>query len=159
MNTFLTIKKKLDEEDISYKILEHAPVRTSEEAAIIRGHTREEGMERGAKAMIIRSEGEFYQFVLPGNKKLNFRKIKAILKTQSASLATPEEVEKAIGCTPGAVPPFGNLFGIKTYVDESLLENDEIDFNAGKHTISITMNVKDWMKVVGPEAVSVVQNT
>ncbi len=150
MDTFNKIKKKLDELKISYKVREHAPVWTSEEAAVVRGYSREEGMRRGAKAMVIRSEGKFFQFVLPGNKKLDFKEIKRILNTESASLATASEVEKVIGCAPGAVPPFGTIFGVKTFVDKSLLENDEIDLNAGKHTISITMKVSDWMNVVKP---------
>ena len=150
MNTFETIKKKLDSEGVSYKILEHEPVWTSEQAAVVRGYSPEEGMKRGAKAMIIRSEGRFYQFVLPGDKKLDFKAIKRILDTESASLATADEVEKVIGCEPGAVPPFGTLFGIPMYVDKRLLENEEIDFNAGKHEITITMKAEDWVKVVKP---------
>lgn len=157
MNPFLTIKKKLDDEKIPYSILEHSPVFTSEQAALVRGHTKEGGMKRGAKAMIIRSEGRFFQFVLPGDRKLDFKKIKTILHSESASLATPEEVEKVIGCAPGAVPPFGTLFGLPTYVDETLLENQEIDFNAGKHTISVTMKTKDWVKVVEPKVERFVQ--
>ncbi len=157
MNPFKAITHALDTAGIPYRIREHAPVRTSGEAAIARGYTQEEGMRRGAKAMIIRSEGRFYQFVLPGNRKLDFRRIKALLGTESASLATAEEVEKAIGCTPGAVPPFGSLFGIPTYVDPALLENGEIDFNAGKHTVSITMRTADWRKAVKPDAAQFVQ--
>ncbi len=157
MSTFDTIKQKLDQEKIVYRILEHAPVFTSEEAALIRGHTKEEGMKRGAKAMILRSEGKFFQFVLPGNKKLDFKRIKEILHTESVSFATPEEVEKAIGCKPGAVPPFGSLFGLPTFVDKSLLENEEIDFNAGKHEVTITMTVKDWVKIVQPKVEEFVQ--
>ena len=157
MDVFETIKNRLDQENILYKVKEHEPVWTSEQAAIVRGHSKEEGMKRGAKAMVIRSESKFYQFVLPGNKKLDFKKIKAILNTESASLATAEEVERVIGCTPGAVPPCGTLFDIPTYVDKTLLTNPEIDFNAGKHTISITMKTEDWLKVVKPVTEDFVQ--
>ena len=147
--TFETIKKKLDEEKIPYTILEHAQVSTSEEAAMVRGYGKA-GMKIGAKAMIIRSEGKFYQFVLPGDRKLDFKKIKTVLGTESASLATPREVEEVIGCKVGAVPPCGTLLGITTYVDSHLLDNEEIAFNAGKHTASITMKTADWMKIIEP---------
>lgn len=156
MNPFKTITHALDTAGIPYRIREHAPVRTSREAAIVRGYTQEEGMRRGAKAMIVRSEGKFYQFVLPGDRKLDFKTIKELLQTESASLASEEEVERVMGCRPGAVPPFGSLFGLRTYVDESLLENEEVDFNAGKHTVSITMKTADWKRIVKPIAASFV---
>ena len=89
--------------------------------------------------------------------KLDFAKIKKILKSKSASLATADEVERVIGCRPGSVPPFGSLFGIPTFVDTHLLLNDEIDFNAGRHTISMTMKVKDWQKVVNAQVFEFVQ--
>ena len=88
--------------------------------------------------------------VLPGNEKIDFKKLKIIINKRSLSLATREEVEKATNCIPGEVPPFGNIFKIKTYVDKSLLKNNEIAFNAGLMTKSIIMNVKDFLKIVNP---------
>ncbi len=100
--------------------------------------------------MIVRAEGKFYQFVIAAHKRISFKKVKQILKTKSVSLATPEEVNQITNCTPGSVPPFGNLFDIIVYVDKSLLLNEEIDFNAGRHEVSITMKREDWQKIVNP---------
>ena len=66
-------------------------------------------------------------------------------------LATAEEIMKTTNCVIGAVPPFGNIYGIKTYCDISLLENEEINFNAGTLTDSIRMKTKEWQRIVNPE--------
>jgi len=150
---FKDIKEFLDGKNIEYSFFRHKAVRTSKEAAEVRDMSVEEGMRRGAKAMVIRSEGEFYQFVLPASKKLDFDSIREVLDSRSVSLADPEEVEEITDCKPGAVPPFGNLFGIPVYVDPSLLENEEIDFNAGLRTVSMEMKAGGWKEAVQPQVV------
>lgn len=151
---FERIKQLLDKNKIQYKVLEHEPTPTSEKAAEVRerlmGVPREQALKQGAKAMIIRSHGRFYQFILSAEKKIDFSKIKKVLHTDSASLAKPEEVQEITDCVPGSVPPFGNLFNIPVYADNSLLQYDDIDFNAGEQTISIFMKKNDWVKIVEP---------
>ena len=141
---FSRIKGLLDKKHLSYKVMVHEPVHTSEQAAKVRGVA----LQQGAKAMILRSEGKFYQFVIAGDKKIDFKKVKRILNTTSASFATPEEVEKVTGCTIGSVPPYGHLFNIPLYVDKSLLRNEIIDFNAGRHDTSLQMKCKDYLESV-----------
>ena len=146
---FEKIKQFLDSSNIKYEVIEHEPVFTSEDAARVRGAD----LKIGAKSMIIRSEGKFYNFVLSAAKKLDWKKIKTLLKSDSVSLASPEEVKEAINCEIGSVPPFGSLYHLKVYCDPFLLENEFIDFNAGLHTISINMKSNDWLKLVNPEVV------
>ena len=143
------IKKLLDNNQVQYKVMEHAPVRTSEEAARVRGIS----LKSGAKSMIVRSEGKFYDFILSAEKRLDWNKIKVILNSKSAGLATPEEVLKITDCEIGSVPPFGNVVNLKVYCDPSLLDSKTIDFNAGLLTVSINMELKDWLDVVKPEVV------
>ena len=154
---FEKIKQLLDTNKAIYKILEHEPTPTSEKAAEVRerlaGISKEQALKQGAKAMILRSHGKFYQFVLSAEKKIDFNKAKKLLNTDSVSLATPEQVQEITDCVPGAVPPFGNLFNIQVYVDKSLLQYDDIDFNAGEQTISIFMKKNDWVKIVKPTEV------
>jgi len=64
-----------------------------------------------------------------------------------------KEIKEITDCVPGSVPPFGNLFNIPVYVDKSLLENNEIDFNAGELTVSIFMELEDWLNIVHPKIV------
>lgn len=88
--------------------------------------------------------------VLPGNRKVDLEKMRALLGEKRLSLATPEEVLHVTGCVIGSVPPFGNLFGIPVYVDRSLLHNSEIAFNAGMLTRSIVMKTEDYVRSVQP---------
>ena len=86
-----------------------------------------------------------------GIDKIDFKKVRKLLKTKSVSFANSEEVLKVTNCEVGGVPPFGNLFKIPVYIDKNLLENKKIDFNAGKQTVSIEMNLNDYIKIVKPE--------
>ena len=144
---FEKIKEFLDENKAEYISIEHEPMGKSEEVAKMRGVD----IKTGAKSMIVRSEGRFYNFILSAAKKIDWNKVKTILKTKSVDLATAEEIMKTTNCVIGAVPPFGNIYGIKVYYDVSLLENEEINFNAGTLTDSIKMKTKDWVKIVNPE--------
>ncbi len=145
---FQNIKEFLDEKNVEYTYFNHRPVKTSKEAAEVRDMTVEEGLKRGAKAMVIRSEGEYYMFVLPANKKIDFGSIRDILDTDSVSLADPEKVKDITGCKVGGVPPFGNLFDIPVFVDPLLFENDKIDFNAGMRTVSMELEADEWRRAV-----------
>ena len=85
--------------------------------------------------------------VLPGNRKVDNAQVRAILGTRTLRFATPEELLALTGCTPGAVPPFGNLFGLPVLVDEELAKRDEIAFNAGSNTTSIVMRCADFLRL------------
>ncbi len=147
--TFEKIKELLDHSKVEYKIMKHELVRTSEDASRVRGAD----IKVGAKSMIVRSEGKFYNFVLSAAKKIDWALLKEILKTNSISLAKPEEVLEKVDCEIGSVPPFCNIYGLKVYCDPSLLENEKIDFNAGLLDTSIEMKSQDWVEIVKPEIV------
>ena len=70
--------------------------------------------------------------------------------------ATPEEVHQITGCLPGAVPPFGSIFGVQTIVDESLQkQGDTINFNCGLRTHSMRLKVQDYLEIEKPKQISV----
>lgn len=149
MNIYDQIIKLLDKHEVVYETFEHEPVITSEQAAAVRGND----LAMGAKAMIMRSKGKFYQAVISGEKKIDMNKLKGILKTKSLSFASPEEVKHLTGCDVGGVPPFGNLFNIPVYLDKHILQQKIIDFNAGLRTHSIEMPLKDYLAIVNPHQV------
>ncbi|MEM3154282.1 MAG: YbaK/EbsC family protein, partial [Candidatus Woesearchaeota archaeon] len=106
---FERIKKLLDDNKIQYVVLTHEPVYTSEQAAKMRGKGIEIGLKRGAKAMIFKCKDKFVQCILPANKIVDVKKLKALVGC-TPKLASPEEVLKLTDCEIGSVPPFGNLF-------------------------------------------------
>ena len=87
-------------------------------------------------------------FVLSAAKKVDMKKVKEIIGTKSLSLASPAEVLENCYCEVGSVPPFGDMFGMEVFVDESITHQETINFNAGKHEKSIQMKSIDYLKVV-----------
>jgi Ala-tRNA(Pro) deacylase len=120
-------------------------VRTSEEAARVRG-TR---LEQGAKALVVRAQDRFVHCVLPANLRADNAALRALVGTRTLRFATREELRELTGCEPGAVPPFGNLFGMPVLLDEALCVNERVVFNAGSNGVSITMRCEDVIRVSG----------
>ena len=145
MNIFEKIKKILDERGLEYSVKHHEPAYTSEQAAKVRGQS----LKQGAKAIILKTNGNFVLAVLSAEKKIDSKKLRRILCSKKISFADVEQIKK-YELVPGSVPPFGSVLGLKTYVDRSLLENNEISFNAGSLTDSITLKLKDYLKVENP---------
>ncbi len=133
---------------VQYRLLEHKAVYTSEESAKVRGTK----LEQGAKALIYNAGHKYILAVLSASETADEKKLAQLAGVRDLKLANPSEVNKITGCTPGAVPPFGNIFGIETYVDKTLGKNLEIAFNAGSHTRSIVMKYLDYEKVSTPKS-------
>ena len=148
------IKALLDAHHVWYETFEHEAVRTREEAARIRpGYT----IDQGAKALIARVKSiekgkHFVMFVVPGSKKFDTKKIRANLGLSDIRFATEAEVgEITGGVLPGGVPPFGTLFDLPVYCEQSLFENQRIVFNAGDKRYSIAMRAHDYREIVHPK--------
>jgi len=147
------IRAILDGAGAWYETFEHEAVRTSEEAAAIRtGYT----IDQGAKALIVRAKHpqrgkHFVMFVLPGSQRFSTDTVKKLFGFSDLRFATETEVaELTGGVQPGGVPPFGTLFGLPVYVDESLFNNDRIVFNAGDRRFSVAMVARDYDQLVAP---------
>ena len=149
MGVYDSIIDLLNEAGLEYRAMEHEPVRTSEEAAQVRGTP----LERGAKALVLECGDGLVLAVLSAASKVDFKALKRKLGHKRVQMASAEQVLQATGCEPGGVPPFGNLFGLRVIVDPTLLENEWIDFNAGERTRSIEMRAADYLQLVGGEVV------
>ena len=145
MAVFEKIKEILNASGIKYSLKHHEPVYTSEQASRVRG----DELKQGAKAIIMSTGESFVLAVLSAERKINSKKLKKILKTKNLSFAGSDKV-KSFGLESGSVLPFGRILGLKTYVDKSLLENEEISFNAGSLTDSIKMKLKDYLAIEKP---------
>ncbi len=141
------IKKLLDDANVSYKEMHHEAVFTSSESAKIRGTE----LKQGAKALIFKGDDNYFMAIISAAKKADSKKLKKITSAKNLSLASPEEVKKLTGLDIGSIPPFGELFGLQSYLDKSLSENEFIAFNAGSHTDSIIIKYGDYKKAVKPK--------
>jgi len=146
MSVFEQILDLLEKHNIPYKLTEHEAVRTSEEAARVRGAA----LKTGAKAMIVRCKDDYYLLVLPADKRIDWKRLRAILHVSNIRLATEEEAESVAHVKMGSVPPFGNILGLPTYFDEGLFENEVVNFNPGSTMHSIAMKSADLRALVSP---------
>lgn len=132
---------------VPYRTVEHSPTRTSEESAQARGQP----LEVGGKALLLKINDEYRLFVLSAARKLDSTALKTHFATKRTRFATPEELAELTGLTPGAVPPFGRpVLPFELYVDESILRNEIIAFNAGALTFSVIMSVADYLQIAKP---------
>lgn len=127
---------------IPFDKLEHEVVTTSEAAA----GARSSRLEEGAKALIVKADDGFYHLIISAAKRVDNNKLRKLLGTRKVRFARPEEVMQLAGCLPGAVPPFGNLFGLKVHMDDALLAEETVYFNCGSHTVSLRMKREDLVK-------------
>ncbi len=143
-----TIHELLDRAGIPYRAVQHEPTRTSEESARVRG----EEVRIGGKALLIKTGDVFRLFVLSAALKLDSSALKQRFGVRKTRFASADELRDLTGLVPGSLPPFGRpLLPVDLYVDESIVQNERIAFNAGSLTDSVVMSVEDYLKVAQPE--------
>jgi Ala-tRNA(Pro) deacylase len=143
---FERLESWLKQQAVAFTVLRHEPVFTSEQAAAVRGTS----LSSGAKALVLKAGDAFLLAVLPADRKLDSKRAREALKVKSLRFATKEEVMQLTGLEPGSIPPFGSLFGLKTYCDPALAENPSINFNAGDHEVSVQLPYVEYVRVEAP---------
>ena len=144
----LRLHEFLDSHQVKYLKIEHSPAYTAQEIAAV---THTPGREL-AKSIIVKIDGKIVRAVLPASRRINFNRLKQITRAKTAELATEGEFEELFpDCQLGAMPPFGNLYDIDVFVDESLVDDEEIAFNACNHHELIRLAFKDFKKLVDPK--------
>lgn len=146
-SVFFRVQALLTTQGAAFDVLHHAPVFTSEEAALVRGTS----LSSGAKALICRADDCFIMFVLPADRRLESKAARRNLAMRSLRFATVEEVLELTGLKPGSIPPFGSLFGLPTWCDRRLADHQIINFNAGDHAISISLSYVDYARIELPQ--------
>ncbi len=142
------LKEVLDQAKISYEVYNHPLAYTAQEIAAAQ-HIPGKEM---AKVVILKVDGSYVMVVVPASKLVNFKRVKAELRVKDVSLATEGEFDSLFPeCEIGAMPPFGNLFGLPVYVDPVLEKDESIFFNAGTHLQTVRLRYKDFKELVKPK--------
>jgi len=136
----------LEARGVYHRVLRHPPVRTSEEAARLRGTA----LEAGAKALVCHADQRIVLIVVPADRRLDGRAFKQQTGVRNVRMVDAGEIEALVGAPVGAVPPFGSLFGLTTYADRAVVARAEIAFNAGARDLSIVMDGRDYQKLEAP---------
>jgi Ala-tRNA(Pro) deacylase len=141
------LKDYLDREQVKYQSLPHATTFTAQEtaqAAHVPG-------KQVAKAVVIKINGELALAVLPATDQIHLDQLQQALGTGQVELAKEYEFEARFAdCDAGAMPPFGNLYGMEVYVSQRLREDEAIAFNAGTHDELIEMRYRDFERLASP---------
>ena len=145
------LKEYLNTHQIKYVSIQHSPAYTAQEVA---ASAHVSGRDF-AKTVIVKIEEAPVMAVLPANRKVVLADLREVLGAEKARFATEEEFQKLFpDCEIGAMPPFGNLYGIEVYVAPSLAQETEIAFNAGTHTEIIKMAYRDFEQLVKPKVIN-----
>jgi Ala-tRNA(Pro) deacylase len=142
-----TLNAFLDHERVHYDVLPH-PEAFRALAIAQTLHTPEKEM---AKVVILKVQERFVMTVLPASWNVDLHRLRTVFATHRVRLATEDEITGLFpDCELGAMPPFGNLYGLPVYVDQSLMEDEEIVFQAGSHSDAIRMRYWDFSALVFP---------
>jgi len=139
----------LDSHHIRYFVISHSPAYTAQEIA---ASAHVSGKEM-AKTVMVSVDGKMAMVVLPAARQLDFELLRALCGTKNVELAEESEFSGLFPeCEIGAMPPFGNLYGMEVYADDELdLESDhDITFNAGAHTELLRIAWADYRRLVNP---------
>jgi Ala-tRNA(Pro) deacylase len=141
------LKEYLDSQNVKYESIPHSTAYTAQGIAAL---THIPGKEL-AKTVIVKIDDAIAMAVLPASSQVDLSLLKKGTEAETIGLVHESEFKDRFpDCETGAMPPFGNLYGIPVFVEESLTEDEEIAFNAGSHNELIRLSYADFEKLVQP---------
>jgi Ala-tRNA(Pro) deacylase len=144
------LKEYLDNHHVNYVCISCSPAFTAQEVAAS-AHVSGKSM---AKTVIVKAGNKFIMVVLPAHDHINFGTLKTATKMADADLASESEFKSQFPeCEAGAMPPFGNLYGMPVFVSSHLGEHDQIVFNSGTHSEVMKLAYADFEKLVQPNVI------
>jgi Ala-tRNA(Pro) deacylase len=104
-----------------------------------------------AKVVIVLADGKQVMLVLPASMQVDLEKARAALNAPEVRLAQEREFAATFSdCAVGALPPFGNLYGLPVYVDQHLADDESIIFPTGSYTEAMRVAYADFARTVKP---------
>jgi Ala-tRNA(Pro) deacylase len=142
------LKTFLDQQHVKYVSIRHSPAFTAQEVA---ASAHLSGKEL-AKTVMVKIDGKMAMTVLPANRKVIIQDLRESAGAREVKFASEQEFKSLFpDCETGAMPPFGNLYGMDVYVAPSLTEDEQIAFNAGTHAELIQLAYADFARLVNPK--------
>ncbi len=145
------LKEFLDREGVKYVSILHSAAYTAQEVA----QTAHIPGNEMAKCVIIKIDGKMAMTVLPASYQVDFGLLREAIGADHVTLAHEREFSDLFPqCELGAMPPFGNLYGMPVYVARTLTEDDTIAFNAGTHRELIRLPYAEYARLVQPTVIT-----
>ena len=143
----MTIREFLRSRSIDHESLLHRPA----PSASHRAQSVHISGDQVAKAVLLRTGSEYILAVLPATYRVDLEKLSIILSVAGIGLATEEEVQAIFyDCELGAMPPFGSVYGLRTYVDDSLAECTEIVIDGNLRHEGLELAFHDFETIETP---------
>src|SRR3989304_7227087 len=145
------LKEFLDSHIIKFVTISHSRAFTAQETAA----SAHVPVKELAKTVMVKIDGKMAMAVLPASAKVDFDLLKKATASATIEIANEKEFKDLFpDCEIGAMPPFGNLYGMDVFVAESLTEDKEIAFNAGSHRELVKLAYKDFEQLVKPKVIT-----
>ena len=145
-----SLRTHLEKTHIKYSLVSHVPARSSQYAASLLHRPGKEV----AKTVVLRAGKRVLLAVLPGSYHINLEKLAAVAGAPVELVGERECYKLFPDCQPGAIPPFGEVYGLPVYLDGTLSENPEIVFCAGTLSDGIRMGNADFVRLAKPRICS-----
>jgi Ala-tRNA(Pro) deacylase len=144
----IKMKELLDDNGIKYVTFKHSPAYTAQEVA----QSAHISGKNVAKIVILKIDDKMTMAVIPASHQVNLESVKDAATANKVELACEQEFRDVFpDCEPGAMPPFGNLYGMNVFVSEALAADEAIVFNAGTHTELVGLAYRDFERLVKPQ--------
>lgn len=148
------LKKYLHTNGVVFEVQQHREVFTTQAMA---AELHEKGAHV-AKVVIGRADGRIVMLVVPAPARVDFERAAQALGAQYVRPAREDEFKSLFpDCQVGAMPPFGNLYGVAVYLDQSLTLVPALVFQAGSHRETFRIALADYLRLAAPKVVSFVQ--
>ncbi|MFZ0687847.1 MAG: YbaK/EbsC family protein [Terriglobales bacterium] len=142
-----TLRDFLDRNRIQYLVISHSLAYTAQGIAAL---THTPGKEL-AKTVMVMVDGRLAMAVVPASFRVDLYRLKKYLGADLVELASESDFrDRFPDCETGSMPPFGNLYGMDVFVDQTLAEDQQIAFNAGSHRELVRMKFVDFRELVKP---------
>lgn len=144
------LKKYLDSNGVKYGVLRHGEAYTAQEIAA----TMHVSGKMLVKVVMLKSDKGFIMLALPADRRVDIPAVVADLGLKMATLASEDDFRRLFpDCDAGAMPPFGNLYGVPVYVDKSLAGARHVIFQAGTHSEAVKMSYDDFIRLADPQQI------
>jgi Ala-tRNA(Pro) deacylase len=150
-DTYARLIAFLDQHNARYRLIDHAPEGRTEIVSAMRGNA----LSQAAKCIVLmvkigKKVTRHILAVIPGDARVDLNAIKALIGGTYISFASPEIAEKLAGSVAGTILPFAFNPELELIVDPSLLEHEEIYFNAARLDRSMALKTSDYRALSGP---------
>ncbi len=156
-DTYSQLITLLDQANATYRLIDHVPEGTTEIVSQLRGNS----LSQAAKCIVLmvkigKKVTRYVLGVIPGDRRIDLNAVKALLQGTYIAFASSDIAERLSGSVAGTILPFSFTEELELIVDPSLLENEEIYFNAARLDRSMVLKTSDYIALANPRVERIV---